>query len=121
MKDIIFDPPTKFDFKCADYVPFKDREVCERLRKLSGKELEKLLGQANITVNKNTIPDDPQSPFVTSGIRVGSPAVTSRGFTTADMDQVAQYIAWAATDFENKAEEIRQGVAQLTQAHPIYR
>ena len=88
---------------------------------LTGKEMEHRLDEVNITVNKNAIPNDPEKPFVTSGIRVGSPAVTSRGFTTADMDQVAQYIVWAATDFENKAEEIRQGVAQLTQAHPIYR
>ena len=88
---------------------------------LTGKELERRLDEVRITVNKNKVPGDPRSPFQTSGIRVGSPAVTSRGFTTADMDQVAQYIVWAATDFENKAEEIRQGVAQLTQAHPIYR
>ena len=88
---------------------------------LTGKELERRLDEVRITVNKNKVPGDPRSPFQTSGIRVGSPAVTSRGFTTADMDQVAQYVVWAATDFENKAEEIRQGVAQLTQAHPIYR
>lgn len=88
---------------------------------LTGKELERRLDEVRITVNKNKVPGDPRSPFQTSGIRVGSPAVTSRGFTTADMDQVAQYIVWAATDFENKAEEIRRGVAQLTQAHPIYR
>ena len=88
---------------------------------LTGKELERRLDEVRITVNKNKVPGDPRSPFQTSGIRVGSPAVTSRGFTTADMDQVAQYIVWAATDFENKAGEIRQGVAQLTQAHPIYR
>lgn len=88
---------------------------------LTGKELERRLDEVRITVNKNKVPGDPRSPFQTSGIRVGSPAVTSRGFTSADMDQVAQYIVWAATDFENKAEEIRRGVAQLTQAHPIYR
>ena len=88
---------------------------------LTGKELERRLDEVRITVNKNKVPGDPRSPFQTSGIRVGSPAVTSRGFTTADMDQVAQYIVWAATDFENKAGEIRQGVAQLTQAHPISR
>ena len=64
---------------------------------LTGKELERRLDEVRITVNKNKVPGDPRSPFQTSGIRVGSPAVTSRGFTTADMDQVAQYIAWAAT------------------------
>lgn len=88
---------------------------------LTGKELERRLDEVCITANKNKVPGDPRSPFQTSGLRVGSPAVTSRGFTEADMDKVAQYIAWAATDFENRAEEIRQGVAQLTQAHLIYR
>ena len=100
-------------------------EKAEKKQGITGEillqELERRLDEVRITVNKNKVPGDPRSPFQTSGIRVGSPAVTSRGFTTADMDQVAQYIVWAATDFENKAGEIRQGVAQLTQAHPIYR
>ena len=88
---------------------------------LTGKELERRLDEVRITANKNKVPGDPRSPFQTSGLRVGTPAVTSRGFVEADMDQVAQFIVWAATDFERRAEEIRQGVAQLTQRCPIYK
>ncbi len=88
---------------------------------LTGKELERRLDEVRITANKNKVPGDPRSPFQTSGLRVGSPAVTSRGFVEADMDQVAEYIALAATDFEAKAEEIRAGVAALTAKYPIYR
>ncbi len=88
---------------------------------LTGKELERRLDEVRITANKNKVPGDPRSPFQTSGLRVGSPAVTSRGFVEADMDQVAEYIALAATDFEAKAEYIRAGVAELTAKHPIYR
>ena len=88
---------------------------------LTGKELERRLDEVRITANKNKVPGDPRSPFQTSGLRVGSPAVTSRGFTEADMDKVAQYIAWAAADFEARADEIRSGVAELTAKHPIYR
>lgn len=88
---------------------------------LTGKELERRLDEVRITANKNKVPGDPRSPFQTSGLRVGSPAVTSRGFVEADMDQVAEYIALAATDFEVKAEEIRAGVAALTAKYPIYR
>ena len=91
------------------------------LGELTGKELERRLDEVRITVNKNKVPGDPRSPFQTSGIRVGSPAVTSRGFTEADMDLVAEYIALCATDFEGNKDKILAGVAQLTQAHPIYR
>ena len=87
---------------------------------LTGKELERRLDEVRITANKNKVPGDPRSPFQTSGLRVGSPAVTSRGFVEADMDKVAQYIVWAATDFEAKADEIRAGVAELTAKYPIY-
>ena len=87
---------------------------------LTGKELEKRLDAVRITANKNKVPGDPRSPFQTSGLRVGSPAVTSRGFTEGDMDKVAEFIVLAATDFEAKAEEIRAGVAELTEKHPIY-
>ena len=87
---------------------------------LTGKELERRLDEVRITANKNKVPGDPRSPFQTSGLRVGSPAVTSRGFLEADMDQVAEYIMLAATDFEAKAEYIRAGVAELTAKHPIY-
>ncbi len=88
---------------------------------LTGKAVEKLLDEAHITANKNTIPNDPKSPFVTSGIRLGTPAATSRGLNTADMEQVAEYIALAATDFEAKADYIREGVGALTAKYPIYR
>ena len=88
---------------------------------LTGKELERRLDEVRITVNKNKVPGDPRSPFQTSGIRVGSPAVTSRGFTEADMDQVAEFIALAATDFEASKDRILAGVRALTAAHPIYR
>ena len=91
------------------------------LGELTGKELEHRLDEARITANKNKVPGDPRSPFQTSGLRVGSPAVTSRGFVEADMDQVAEYITLAATDFQAKAEEIRAGVAALTAKYPIYR
>ncbi len=90
------------------------------LGELTGKELEHRLDEVRITANKNKVPGDPRSPFQTSGLRVGSPAVTSRGFVEADMDQVAEYIALAATDFETKAEYIRAGVAELTAKYPIY-
>ena len=65
-------------------------------------------------------PNDPESPFVTSGVRIGTPAVTSRGFDTADMDRIAEYIGWTAGDFENKAAEIKAGVAEMCRRHPIY-
>ena len=88
---------------------------------LTGKELERRLDEVRITANKNKVPGDPRSPFQTSGLRVGSPAVTSRGFVEADMDRVAEYIVLAATDFEAKADQIRAGVAELTAKYPIYR
>ncbi len=88
---------------------------------LTGKELERRLDEVRITANKNKVPGDPRSPFQTSGLRVGSPAVTSRGFVEADMDKVAEYIMLAATDFEAKADYIRAGVESLTAKYPIYR
>ena len=73
-----------------------------------------------ITVNKNAIPNDPQSPFITSGIRVGTPAVTTRGLVEEDMAVIARCIYDAATDFEGKAEEIRQRVNALCARYPLY-
>ena len=87
---------------------------------ITGKELEKRLDEVYITANKNAIPNDPQSPFVTSGLRVGTPAVTTRGFKEEDMVKVAHFIKLAATDFENKADEIRAGVTELYSKYPIY-
>ena len=80
---------------------------------ITGKDFEKKLDEVYITVNKNAIPNDPQSPFITSGVRVGTPAVTSRGFVEADMEKIAEFFYLTATDFENKADEIRAGVEAL--------
>ncbi len=87
---------------------------------LTGKVAEKLLDEVGVTCNKNTIPFDPESPFVTSGIRLGSPAVTSRGFKEEEMDQVAEAIFLALSDFNNKADEARAIVKALVSKHPLY-
>ena len=87
---------------------------------ITGKELEHRLDEVYITANKNAIPNDPEKPFVTSGVRLGTPAVTTRGLDTADMDKIAEFIKLAATDFENKADYIRQGVEAICKAHPLY-
>lgn len=87
---------------------------------ITGKELERRLDEVYITANKNTIPNDPQSPFITSGIRLGTPAVTTRGFTEDDMRETAHLIKLAATDFEASADEIRSRVTALCEKHPLY-
>ena len=87
---------------------------------ITGKELERRLDEVYITVNKNTIPNEPLSPFVTSGVRLGTPAVTSRGLKEAEMDQIAGFIADAVSDFEGKAEAIRQGVSEICARYPLY-
>ena len=87
---------------------------------ITGKEMERRLDEVNITVNKNAIPNDPEKPFVTSGIRVGTPAVTTRGFDEADCALVGRLMWQAATEFDSKADEIRAQVAELTGKHPIY-
>lgn len=87
---------------------------------ITGKELEARLDEVHITANKNKIPNDPESAATTSGVRLGSPAVTSRGFKEADMDEVAELIYLAVTDFENRKNEIAGRVAALCAAHPIY-
>ena len=86
---------------------------------LTGKEVEKLLDAVNITCNKNTIPNDPKSPFVTSGIRIGTPAVTSRGLNTEDMDQIAEAIALMLKEGDAKAEEAKAIVKALTDKYPL--
>ena len=86
---------------------------------LTGKEEEKLLDSVNITCNKNTIPNDPKSPFVTSGVRLGTPAVTSRGFHTADMDLVAEAIAVMIKEGEAGAGKAEAIVRELTQKYPL--
>ena len=87
---------------------------------ITGKEMEKRLDEVYITVNKNAIPNDPEKPFVTSGIRVGTPAVTSRGLGEDEMKTLAHLIALTATDFENSADRIRAAVTEICSAHPIY-
>ncbi len=87
---------------------------------LTGKEFEHRLDEVYITVNKNAIPNDPEKPFVTSGIRVGTPAVTTRGLKSEDMEIIAQAMYLAASDFENKADEIRTSVAALCEKYPLY-
>ena len=87
---------------------------------ITGKELEKRLEEVHITVNKNAIPNDPEKPFVTSGIRVGTPAVTTRGMGEADMKVIGQLIWETATDFDAKADAIRETVAGLCGKHPLY-
>ena len=87
---------------------------------ITGKEAEKLLDAANITCNKNTVPNDPQSPFVTSGIRLGTAAVTTRGFNTADMDVVADAIAMLINDVDANKDKAMAMVKELTDKHPLY-
>ena len=87
---------------------------------VTGKELQNRLDEVYITANKNTVPNEPLSPFVTSGVRLGTPAVTTRGFKEAEMDKIAQFIAWAITDFDAKADEIRAGVCEICKQFPLY-
>ncbi len=86
---------------------------------LTGKAVEKLLDSAHITCNKNTIPNDPKSPFVTSGVRLGTPAVTSRGMNTEDMDKIAEAIAMLIKGGEEKVPEARAIVQELTDKYPL--
>lgn len=87
---------------------------------ITGKELEHRLDEVYITVNKNAIPNDPEKPSITSGIRVGTPAVTSRGLLTEDMEKIAEFMFLAATQFEEKADAIREGVNALCAKYPLY-
>ncbi len=88
---------------------------------ISGKELEHRLDEVHITTNKNTIPNDPKSPFVTSGLRVGTAAVTSRGFKEEEMLLIAKWIKLAITDFENSKDAITKEVMALCEKFPIYK
>ena len=86
---------------------------------ITGKEAEKLLDEANITANKNTVPNDPEKPFVTSGIRLGTPAVTTRGFNKEDMDRVAEAVSLVIKGRESKLSEAREIVKSLTDKYPL--
>ena len=87
---------------------------------ITGKEFEARLDSVHMTVNKNAIPNDPEKPFVTSGVRVGTPAVTSRGLTTEDMKTIAHLFALTAKDYENSADKVRATVAELCKKYPLY-
>ena len=87
---------------------------------VTGKEAEKMLDDVCITVNKNAIPFDTQSPFITSGIRIGTPAATSRGFVEEDMVEIAKLIKMTISEFDTKADEVRSRVAALCAKHPLY-
>jgi glycine hydroxymethyltransferase len=93
-----------------------------RPKNLTGKVAEAVLDRAGITVNKNTIPDDPQSPFVTSGIRLGTPAVTTRGMGTAEMRRVADLIDTVLTSPDDvTVQRVKHEVGELTGSFPLYR
>ena len=88
---------------------------------VTGKELQNRLDEVYITANKNAVPNEPRSPFITSGLRLGTPAVTTRGFGPQEMDLIAGWIADTIFDFEGTAEATRQGVTQLCARYPLYR
>lgn len=87
---------------------------------VTGKELEHRLDEVYITVNKNSVPNDPEKPFVTSGIRLGTAAVTSRGLNEQDMDRIADFVYRCAVDFEGSADDIRRGVCDICRRYPLY-
>ena len=87
---------------------------------LTGKELEHRLDEVYITVNKNTVPNEPRSPFVTSGIRMGTAAVTTRGLVEEDLDKIAEFISLIINDFEGNAEFVRKGVTEICNKYPLY-
>ena len=92
-----------------------------RDKEITGKELEHRLDEVYITVNKNTVPNEPRSPFITSGVRIGTAAVTTRGLQEVDMDKIAEYITLAVNDFENSADAIRAGVTEICDRYPLYK
>jgi glycine hydroxymethyltransferase len=91
-----------------------------RNKGITGKEAEKNLDKVRITVNKNTIPNDPESPFVTSGIRLGTPAVTTRGMKEEDMREIARAISLAISDFDRNKEQVLSMVDSLCKRYPLY-
>ncbi len=87
---------------------------------VTGKELEARLDEVHITLNKNTVPNEPLSPFVTSGVRIGTPAATTRGLNEDDFEKISEYIYLAVTDFDNKKDYIKNGVAEICAKYPLY-
>ena len=92
-----------------------------RNKNVTGKEAEHMLDEVGITVNKNTIPFETTSPFITSGVRIGTPAVTSRGMKEEDMKVIAHLISLTINSFDEKQDEIKAGVKALTEKYPLYR
>ena len=88
---------------------------------ITGKELEHRLDEVYITANKNAIPNDPEKPFVTSGVRIGTPAATTRGMGVEEMKQIADFITLAIRDFDANADKIREGVAEICKKFPLYK
>ena len=88
---------------------------------VTGKELEHRLDEINITANKNAIPNDPEKPFVTSGVRLGTPAATTRGLKEDDFTEVGKLIALCVKDFDNKKDEIMSRVAAICEKYPLYK
>ena len=93
-----------------------------RSKNITGKDLEKALGNVNITVNKNSVPNDPKSPFVTSGIRLGTPAITTRGFKAKEVELISNWICDVILnmDDESKLKEIKSKVNDLCSKYPVY-
>jgi glycine hydroxymethyltransferase len=93
-----------------------------RSKGITGKDSEKALGQANITVNKNTVPNDPQSPFVTSGIRLGTPAITTRGFKEEEVSIISNWVCDAVLNNDNEKilNEIKANVIEMCKDYPVY-
>ena len=87
---------------------------------VTGKELEHRLDEVRITANKNTVPNEKRSPFVTSGVRLGTAAVTTRGMGTEEMDKIAEYITLALNDFEGSFDKIKAGVEDICERFPLY-
>ena len=87
---------------------------------VTGKELEARLDEVHITLNKNTVPNEPLSPFVTSGVRIGTPAATTRGLNEDDFEKIAEFISLAVTDFDNQKDYILKGVAEICAKYPLY-
>ena len=101
-------------------ITYRKYESIKTDQGLTGKEVEAWLDEANITANKNTIPNDPQSPFVTSGVRLGTAAVTTRGMNAEDMDRIAEAIAMIIDDHEANIDKAKEIVKELTDRYPLY-
>jgi len=91
-------------------------------REVTGKEAEAILGEANITVNKNTVPNEPRSPFITSGLRIGTPAVTTRGFKEAEVEQLAVWICDILDNIHDEVmiKQVRENATALCRQFPVY-